>query len=182
MITKNCSEIFWGSEYLLLVPHLCYKVMQYSKLVLVLLLPLSSSSLQRTKTVLLLSTHLLKKFRYSFLCSLLMSSTAVLSWRRCDSLYYLAVLSLHRTSFFDTFDSLKPSFALPSKMFCSWTSFKSAIDYFISLSRNLVSFLSHSHWYFQIFKVVVWHETTKSCRFEAFISNFKVQLNFSLII
>ena len=115
MITKNCSEIFWGSEYLLLVPHLCYKVMQYSKLVLVLLLVLSCMLLHRTKTALLISTHLLKKFRYSFLCSLLMSSTAVLSWRRCDSLYYLAVLSLHRTSFFDTFDSLKPPFALHSK-------------------------------------------------------------------
>jgi hypothetical protein len=85
--------------------------MQYSKLVLVLLLALSSMLLHRTKTVLLVSTHLLKKFRYSFLWSLLMSSTAVLPERRCDSLYYLAVLSLHRTSFFDTFDSLNSPFA-----------------------------------------------------------------------
>jgi hypothetical protein len=103
-----------------------------------LLLALSCMLLYRTKTVLLLSAHLLKKFRCGFLWSLLVSGAAVLSWRGCDSLYYLAVLSLHRTSFFYTFDSLKPPFALPSKMLCSWASFKSAIDYFISFSRNLV--------------------------------------------
>ena len=182
MSIRNCNWIFWASEYLKVVLSLLYEVMKSSKVVKAPVLTLSTALLYNTNGVLAVSTHFLKKFHYSFLWSLLMSSTAVLSWRRCDSLYYLAVLSLHRTSFFDTFDSLKPSFALPSKMFCSWASFKSVIDYFISLSRNLVSFLSHSHWYFQIFKVVVWHETTKSCRFEAFISNFKVQLNFSLII
>ena len=140
MITKNCSEIFWGSEYLLLVPHLCYKVMQYSKLVLVLLLALSSMLLHRTKTVLIVSTHLLQNF-YSFLCSLLMSSTAVLLKKRCDSLYYLAVPSLFLTIL--THWNLH----LPclQSMFCSWASFTSAIDYFTSLSRNLVFFLSHFH-------------------------------------
>ena len=68
--------------------------MQYLKLVLVFLLPLSSALLQITRTVLPVSTHLLKKFHYSFFCSLLISSTTILVGSRCDSLHYLAVLSL----------------------------------------------------------------------------------------
>ena len=72
--------------------------MQYLKLVLVFLLPLSSALLQITRTVLPVSTHLLKKFHYSFFCSLLMSSTAILAEIKSDSLQYLAVLSLNRIS------------------------------------------------------------------------------------
>jgi len=161
MIIRNCNGFFWGSEYLLVVLYLCYKVMQYSKLVLVLLLALSSMLLHRTKTVLIVSTYLLQNF-YSFLCSLLMSSTAVLPERRCDSLYYLAVPSL----FLTILTHWNLHLLCLQSMFCSWASFKSAIDYFISLSRNLVFFLSHFHSYLQNFKVVVWRETTKSIYFE----------------
>ena len=63
-----------------------------------LLLPLSSALLQVIKTVLTTSTHLLKKSSYSFFWSLLMSSTAILTEMKSDSLQYLAVLSLNRIS------------------------------------------------------------------------------------
>ena len=78
--------------------YLCYEVTQYSELALVLLLALSTSLLHNKKTVLPVSTHLLKKFCHSFLFSLLMSSTAMLTEIKCDSLHYLAVLSLNRIS------------------------------------------------------------------------------------
>ena len=48
--------------------------------------------------VLALSTWLGKKLTYIFLLSMLMLSTAVLEWTRCDALYYLAVLSFYRIS------------------------------------------------------------------------------------
>mgnify|MGYP004187344139 CR=1 FL=1 len=146
--------------------------MQYLKLVLVLLLPLSSALLQITKTVLTISTHLLKKFHYSFFCSLLMLSTAMLTEIKCDSLHYLAVLSL--------LTHWHLHLLYIQSMFCSRASCISCHWLFHLFVKE--SCLFSLSLIFSDFQSSSLRETTKSCRFEACIFNFKVQLNFFLII
>ena len=145
--------------------------MQYLKLVLVFLLPLSSALLQLTRTVLPVSTHLLKKFHYSFFCSLLISSTTILVGSRCDSLHYLAVLSLltHWHLHLLYFQSI---------LFKSFLYFLPLI--ILSLCQGILFVLFSLLLTFSDFQSSSLCETTKSCRFEACIFNF--QLNFSLII
>ena len=121
--------------------------MQYLKLVLVFLPTLSSALLQITKTVLTISTHLLKKFHYSFFCSLLMLSTAMLTEIKCDSLHYLAVLRL--------LTHWHLHLLYIQSMFCSRASCISCHWLFHLLVKESCLFYSHFYLHFQIFKVLV---------------------------
>ena len=121
--------------------------MQYLKLVLAHLLTLSSALLQITKTVLTISTQLLKKFNYSFFCSLLMSSTAILTEMKSDSLHYLAVLSL--------LTHWHLHLLYIQSMFCSRASCISCHWLFYLFVKESCLFYSHFYLHFQIFKVLV---------------------------
>ena len=112
-----------------------------------LLLPLSSALLQVTKRVLTTSTHLLKKFHYSFFCSLLMLSTAMLTEIKCDSLHYLAVLRL--------LTHWHLHLLYIQSMFCSRASCISCHWSFHLFVKESCLFYSHFYLHFQIFKVLV---------------------------
>ena len=155
--------------------------MQYLKLVLVFLLPLSSALLQTTKTVLPVITLLLKKFHYSFFCSLLMS-TVKYCYATRGQMWLTPLLGSTLP-----FDSLTPPFSLYSKyvLFKIFLYFSHWLFHLLvkeSCRPEILSVLFSLSLIFSDFQSSCLRETTKSCRFEACILNFKVQLNFSLII